>query len=79
MLFTRWITCCVAILGLFSMNCLQASSGVKGNRADYVVVGVGTAGSLMAKRLRCRRRQENIGYRFALGSKFHRFLYHQIW
>ncbi|HSW86126.1 MAG TPA: GMC oxidoreductase, partial [Rhabdochlamydiaceae bacterium] len=40
-----------AVVALFSMHTLQASSGVKGNRADYVIVGVGTAGSLLAKKL----------------------------
>lgn len=37
---------------LFSTCCVQASqSGVKGNRADYVIVGLGTAGATMAKQL----------------------------
>jgi choline dehydrogenase-like flavoprotein len=49
MLFTRWIT--VALLGIFSTQSLQASSGVKGNTADYVIVGVGTAGAVLAKKL----------------------------
>lgn len=35
-----------------SLNPLQAkNSGVKGNRADYVIVGVGSAGGLLAKQL----------------------------
>lgn len=43
----KWIT--LALLGLTTS--LHAYSGVKGNRADYVIVGVGTAGGLMAKKL----------------------------
>jgi choline dehydrogenase-like flavoprotein len=39
------------ILGLFTTYTLQASSGVKGNEADYIIVGVGTAGGLLAKKL----------------------------
>jgi len=38
-----------AILTFYSP--LEASSGVKGDRADYIIVGVGTAGGLMAKQL----------------------------
>ena len=43
----RWIA--AVLLSLLST--LQASSGVKGNSADYIIVGVGTAGGLLAKRL----------------------------
>jgi choline dehydrogenase-like flavoprotein len=41
----------LAILGFLSPLALQASSGVKGNQADYIIVGVGTAGGLLAKKL----------------------------
>lgn len=52
MFFTKWITCSLALLGIFSTHCAQAShSGVRGSRADYVIVGVGTAGALLAKKL----------------------------
>lgn len=36
---------------LLALHPLQASSGVNGNTADYVIVGVGNAGGLMAKQL----------------------------
>ncbi len=45
----NWII--IALLGFFSTTSLHAYSGVKGNRADYVIIGVGTAGGLMAKKL----------------------------
>lgn len=51
MVLKNWIAYSLAFTLLFSTNSLQASSGVKGDRADYVIVGVGTAGGLMAKRL----------------------------
>jgi len=51
MLFNKWLIPSLAIFGVLSIHPLQASSGVKGNNADYIIVGVGTAGSLMAKRL----------------------------
>ena len=41
----------LALLYLLAAPALHASSGVKGNRADYVIVGVGTAGGVLAKRL----------------------------
>lgn len=44
---------CYALLAsAISFNSLQAkSSGVKGDTADYVIVGVGSAGGLLAKKL----------------------------
>src|SRR5579872_616417 len=45
MIDVRWIA--IALLGLFSLE----ASGVKGNRADYIIVGVGTAGGVLAKKL----------------------------
>jgi len=42
----QWIT--IALLAIFSTQSLHSFSG---NRADYVIVGVGTAGGLMAKKL----------------------------
>lgn len=49
MLFTRWFTCAVVLLS-FSTNDL-ASQPKSGNTADYIIVGVGTAGAVLAKRL----------------------------
>lgn len=51
MFLKNWIASSLAFAMLFSTNSLQASSGVKGDTADYVVVGVGTAGSLLANKL----------------------------
>lgn len=39
------------LAGVLSLDLLSASGGVKGNKADYVIVGVGNAGTLLAKRL----------------------------
>lgn len=41
----------ITLLGFLPLYALQASSGVQGNRADYIIVGVGTAGGLLAKKL----------------------------
>lgn len=41
----------VIFTSALSLNSLQASSGVNGNRADYVIVGIGSAGGLLAKEL----------------------------
>lgn len=45
----KWTATLIALF--FSTQSLQASSGVKGNRTDYIIVGVGTAGGLLAKKL----------------------------
>ncbi len=50
-MFMRRIRCSLAIFGLFSASISHASSGVKGMEADYIIVGVGTAGGLLAKKL----------------------------
>lgn len=46
---------------LFVSVSLQASSGVEGNTADYVVVGVGSAGGLMVERLSSDKKTSVIG------------------
>jgi len=51
MLIKKWLISSVTILGVLITPPLQGSSGVKGNQADYIIVGVGTAGALLAKRL----------------------------
>lgn len=38
-------------ISIFFWNPLSASSGVEGNTADYVIVGAGSAGGLLAKKL----------------------------
>lgn len=45
----KWIS--ALVIFCFSASTTFASSGVHGNTADYVVVGVGSAGGLMVKRL----------------------------
>jgi len=50
MFFQRWITYSLIISNCFAAN-VQASSGVDGNIADYVIVGVGTAGAVLARKL----------------------------
>ena len=50
MLFTRWITCCVAILELFSMNCLQLALASKATGPTTLWVW-GQQDRSMAKRL----------------------------
>lgn len=39
------------LLGILFINFLNAHSGVQGNTADYVIVGVGTSGGFLAKKL----------------------------
>ncbi len=50
MFFTKWLTGSIVFLSVLSGH-LEAKSGVKGDRADYIIVGVGTAGGLLAERL----------------------------
>ncbi len=49
--FLKSIITYALIVGILSPNCVQARSGVDGNKADYVIVGVGSAGGLLAKKL----------------------------
>lgn len=51
MFLTRSLICLATFCSFFSTSPLQSSSGVHGNAADYVIVGVGTAGAVLAKRL----------------------------
>lgn len=53
MFLKRWISCSLIVVNLFSPNSLRAehSGGVSGDTADYVIVGMGTAGCLLANRL----------------------------
>ncbi|MES2121271.1 MAG: hypothetical protein V4492_00665, partial [Chlamydiota bacterium] len=52
MFFKNGIRFFLGTLALLSTHCIHAGhSGVKGNTADYIIVGVGTAGGLMAKKL----------------------------
>lgn len=49
--FLKSIIIYALIANILSPNFLQASSGVDDNRADYVIVGIGSAGGLLAKKL----------------------------
>lgn len=49
--FSKDIACYAIFAIALFFNSLQASSGVNGNTADYVIVGVGSSGGLLAKKL----------------------------
>lgn len=51
MLLKRWFTCFVVLLGAFPFNLKASHSGVEGDTADYIIVGVGTAGAVLANKL----------------------------
>ncbi len=52
MFLSRWLVCALTLFTFVSTQyALAGHSGVKGDTADYVVVGVGTAGGLMARKL----------------------------
>lgn len=51
MFFTRWVAGMIALFSFVSTHLEAKHSGVEGSVADYIIVGVGTAGGVLAGKL----------------------------